>query len=721
VFRHVLERIRARDPEYDALRRAARAGIVLPIAAAVSFAVGGGSQTPLFTIFGCVALLILVDFPGNRPARALAYCGLGFNGAVLVTLGTLVAPHPWLSVAVMFVLGVVVIFSGVLSEIVAAGQRATLLMFVLPACIPVGPLPERLLGWLIALALCVPAAIFLFPPRHHDDLRRHAALVCNSLADRLEGTASGRDVTKAMNALYESFIGADYRPVALTAGSRALVRVVDDLGWLSDRITDDTGLLLGAMKGPAVRVLRDCVAVLRLRSVAARAARGEDLRAALVEQRTVARGTYREDIVALLSESDDDAAVAVGRTLLNRRTISATVAVTGRIIRNAAEADARPVWARVLGRRLPETGAADWVMPETVAVAAITKGFLATRAVVLRNSLRTGLGLALAVAVTHVFPVEHGFWVVLGAMSVLRSSALTTGTRVLRAVAGTAVGFVLGAVVIELLGVDPVVLWILLPVVAFGSAYVPEVASFVAGQAAFTMMVLINFNLIVPTGWQVGLIRVEDVVVGALVGIVVSLLLWPRGATARVAKAIDDARAVGAKLLKAAVLRVTRGASETATDRVIALSHDALEASRTVDDAVRQYLSETGGKTDLRAPVVRAANRAIRLRAAAELIADVVPPPLGVYPRTCEVLEAHAEVICARLTGDTGQPLASISDDFVLALRADAPGVGAPPPRRAGGDLAISAALPLTTAAANLGELELLYPKAAETVLTGKE
>ncbi len=90
------------------------------------------------------------------------------------------------------------------------------------------------------------------------------------------------------------------------------------------------------------------------------------------------------------------------------------------------------------------------------------------------------------------------------------------------------------------------------------------------------MMVLINFNLIVPTGWQVGLIRVEDVVVGAMVGIVVSVLLWPRGATAAVSKAIEEARAVGAKFLKAAVLRVTRGASEDATDRVIALSHEAL-------------------------------------------------------------------------------------------------------------------------------------------------
>jgi uncharacterized membrane protein YgaE (UPF0421/DUF939 family) len=355
-------------------------------------------------------------------------------------------------------------------------------------------------------------------------------------------------------------------------------------------------------------------------------------------------------------------------------------------------------------------------MPETVAVAAITKGFLATRAVVLRNSLRTGLGLALAVAVTHVFPVEHGFWVVLGAMSVLRSSALTTGTRVLRAVAGTTVGFVLGAVVIEVLGVDPHVLWILLPIVAFGSAYVPEVGSFIAGQAAFTMMVLINFNLIVPTGWQVGLIRVEDVVVGATVGIVVSVLLWPRGATAAVSTAIEEARAVGAKFLKAAVLRVTRGASEDATDRVIALSHEALSTSRTVDDAVRQYLSESGGTTELRAPVIRAANRAIRLRAAAELIADVVPPPLGVYPLTREVLESHTEAICGRLTGGPGRDLESISDDFVLAHRADATGVSATRIRREGG-LAVSAALPLTMAAANLGELELLYPHPTEKIL----
>ena len=53
-----------------------------------------------------------------------------------------------------------------------------------------------------------------------------------------------------MNALRENFLGADFRPVGLTAGSRALVRVVDDLGWLADRVSDETGPALRDMKAP---------------------------------------------------------------------------------------------------------------------------------------------------------------------------------------------------------------------------------------------------------------------------------------------------------------------------------------------------------------------------------------------------------------------------------------------------------------------------------------
>ncbi|MCH9668600.1 MAG: FUSC family protein [Actinomycetia bacterium] len=700
----IVRRIQQRDPENDAFRRAMRAALIVPLAGAVSFTLADSNpQTPFYTIFGSVALLVFSDFPGNRQNRAVAYAGLALIGFVMITLGTLVAPHPWLAVPTMLLIGVVVTFSGLFSETIAAGQRAALVTFVLPACTPPGPIEDRLLGWTIALAVCVPAALFVLPPRHHGELRRHAARACRVLADRLDGRASAADATAAMDALRANFLGADYRPVGLTAGSRALVRVVDDLEWVTESTGQQAGAALADMKEPAVRVLRDAASVLRITRVARRDAARVDLDAALAELRTAARGRYREDLAAILDAPDDRRAVDLGRELLRRRTIAATIGATGRIIAVAASADARPVWARALDIQVPETGASERILPATAMAAQVTSGFLANRGVALRNSLRTGVGLALAVAVTHMFTVENGFWVVLGALSVLRSSALTTGTRVWRAVIGTGIGFLLGVVVISLVGVDPVVLWILMPLVVFGSAYVPEIASFTAAQAAFTMMVLIFFNLVVPTGWQVGLIRVQDVIIGALVGVAVSLLLWPRGATASVTRAIGSARSIFAQYLRVAVLRITRGAFEERTDELVTLSHDALAASRVIDDAVRHYLSESSGETDFRAPTVRSFNRAIRLRAAADLIADIpTPPPLTAYPKVRKVVESHMDAICDRLAGrvTVEQPWTPIADDFVLALRSEAPD----------DDLGVSAALPLLTVCALLGELESIYP-----------
>ena len=164
--------------------------------------------------------------------------------------------------------------------------------------------------------------------------------------------------------------------------------------------------------------------------------------------------------------------------------------------------------------------------------------------------------------------------------------------------------------------------------------------------------------------------------------------------------ALDRARDIGCRYLHAAVLRVTRGTSEAIEDNVTALGSAALFASRTVDDAVRQYLSESGGATDSRAPAVRAQNRVIRLRAAADIIADIKwPPPVTTYPRAKEILERHTDAVCDRLSGRE-VPLPPISDELVPALRAES----------IDDELAVAAALPLVTIAANLGELELVYP-----------
>jgi hypothetical protein len=692
----MLERLRAQDPEHDALRRAARAAITVPVAAALTRVVAPGTEAPLYTLLGAFWLMVMVDFPGNRQTRAVGYLGLGLNGIILLTLGTRVAPIPWLAVTLMFVLGVAVTLAGVVSETVSAGQRATLLFYVWPVCTPVGPIGERLLGWLIALAVCLPAVLFVIPPRHHGELRRHAAQVCGALADRLDGVGSPAELTSAMVALRSNFLAASFRPVGLTAGSRALVRVVDQLEVVTELVDDATVAALAPMKRPAINVLRCCARVLDVSRLPHRATDRAELKRTLDELRTVARGRYRENLTEILGEPDDDAAVSVGRELLSRRTIATMIGLIGSIIGDAAAADVRPVWARALGLRLPATGTANRLLPETVALATIPSGFLATRSVAARNSVRTGVGLAVAVAVTHLFPVQHGFWVVLGAMVVLGSSALSTRTKVLQAMVGTAIGVTAGAILTGAFGVDAAVLWSMLPVGVFGSAYLPRL-SFTAGQAVIAMTVLIILNLNGPTGWHIGLLRIEDVAMGAGVGIVVSLLLWPRGATAAVSAMISTALDLYSRYLQAAVLRVTRGISHQSVEE---LSLDAVVVSRTVDDAVRHYLAETGSGADLRTPVVRAANRATRLRVAADVIADIrTLPAHSSYPRARTVLEQHAASVSQRLTGESTKAWRPISDEFVRALRAEGTQDAA----------AISAGLPLVAVAANIGALELIY------------
>jgi uncharacterized membrane protein YgaE (UPF0421/DUF939 family) len=705
-IRQALQVLRDKDPERDALRRGVRAAIMVPLTAGFAFVVVGGKVVPLYALLGAFWLLVVTEFPGNRQQRAVAYLGLAVNGFVLITLGTLVAPTAWLAVTLMFCLGVAVTLAGMLSATMSAGQRATLLFYVWPVCTPGGPINERLLGWLIALAICVPAALFFLPPRQYGELRRRAAKVCATLADRIEGVGSAAEVSEAMDALRTNFLAASFRPVGLSAGSRALVRLVDFLELVADLVDDDAGLTLGPVKPPAVDVLRCCARLLDASQSAQVAANRAVLDQTLPKLRSLARGVYRDEVLLILGAPDDAAAAAIGERLLTCRVIAATVTLTGRVIAAAAAADARPVWARALGLQLPPTGFADRLSPETVAGTWIVSAFLTTRSVAAHNGLRMGVGLALAVAVTHLHLLDRGFWVVVGTMLVLSSSALCTRTRVVQAVVGTALGIILGGVLLAAVGAEPAVLWLLMPVTVFGSTYLPRFVSLTAAQAMGALNLLIILSLTIPTGWRIGLVRVEDIAVGAAVGMGVSLLLWPRGATAAVSALIEAARDVNVRYLEAAVLRITRGRSQEAPQgpeevdaNLTALSHDAVVGSRRVDDAVRHYLSETGNGANLRTPVVRAANRATWVRLTADIIADIkTPPPTGAYPSARALLEAHLEFAANRISGRDPATGRQMAGEFVRALRAEASDQGD----------AVDTAQPLVTVAANLAQLELV-------------
>ncbi len=207
--------------------------------------------------------------------------------------------------------------------------------------------------------------------------------------------------------------------------------------------------------------------------------------------------------------------------------ISFVVAQLARNVDLAAAADRRSWIAQLLGRR-PD-GA-----PGALASIYERAGTHVDRhSLWLRNSLRGALGLGLAVLVARLTGVQHAFWVVFGTLSVLRSSALVTGQNVARAVLGTTAGFVVGGIIVWLVGTDRTLLWVLLPLAVLFAAWRRRRSRSPAGQAAFTLTLLILFNILAPEGWQIGLVRIEDVAIGGAVSLAVGVLLWPRGAARR--------------------------------------------------------------------------------------------------------------------------------------------------------------------------------------------
>jgi uncharacterized membrane protein YccC len=206
-----------------------------------------------------------------------------------------------------------------------------------------------------------------------------------------------------------------------------------------------------------------------------------------------------------------------------------------------------------------------------------------------QNSIRGAAGLAIAVYIAQRTGLQHGFWVVLGTLSVLRSNALGTGRSILSALAGTAVGIVIGALLVIAIGTHEGVLWAVLPVAVLLAAYAPRAISFAAGQAGFTVVLFVLFNLIQPVGWKVGLVRVEDVAIGFAISLGVGLLFWPRGAAARLREDLAAAYARGADYVVATARQVIEGNAAAAAGRA-ARAADA--AGHRLDDAFRQYLAE---------------------------------------------------------------------------------------------------------------------------------
>ncbi|MCU1668263.1 MAG: hypothetical protein JWP40_1190 [Blastococcus sp.] len=625
----------ARDGDLRATRRAARTAIVMPALFALGSQVIGNPNVATYAAFGSFAMLLLADFGGTLAERLAAQCSLIAIGCVLIALAAVVSRNPWVAAAAMFVVGFLVLFAGVVSSALAAASTSILLSFILPVATPAGPaaIPDRLLGWLLAGIVSLPAVTLLWPAPRSDPLRDAAAEACRQLSARLTAEVArwhgedGGDVDEAVaranaavDRLRATFLATPYRPSGLTTATRAVIRLVDEVVWLSV-ILDDAAVPRQRLPAhPTVRAVKRAASVLldhagKALSLheppqdslqdhlddLARARRVMEA-VAIAEFRLPRDGRTAKELVSSLAPS------------FRAEELSFAVMAIAENIEIASAAEARTWWQKLLGRR-PRAMAGPIASAQERA-----RAHLDPHSVWLRNSVRGAIALSGAVLVADLSGAQHSFWIVLGALSVLRSNALSTGQSVVRGLVGTTVGFVIGGALVLVLGNHQVLLWVLLPVAILVAGIAPAV-SFAAGQAGFTVALLILFNIISPAGWQVGLVRIEDVAIGCAVSLVVGALFWPRGAAGALRQALAEAYAACAAYLRTAAesgIAVDGSAEEPGP-----AGSRARAAGRRLDDAFREYLAERGRKRLSLAEVASLLTGVAGLRLTAEAVSDL--------------------------------------------------------------------------------------------------
>ncbi|HEX6695859.1 MAG TPA: FUSC family protein [Solirubrobacteraceae bacterium] len=640
-----------RDRGFSALRRAGRAALVMPAMFALGDVVIGNPAVATFAAFGSFAMLLLVDFGGPMRARLQAQAALAVTGGIFVIVGTLASRWPVVAALAMALVAFGVMFAGVVSSVLAGATTSLLLAFILPVSLPgpVSSIPDRLAGWGLASAAALLAIALLWPAPVRDPVRSAAIAGTRAVAQRLRAQvafvlggrsdelAAERDAAiaqadSAVEALHAVFFATPYRPTGLSTAARTLVRLVDELKWLNTIVlraaphgqAPPPDAHVGAVKTAAAAVLErggDLLDAPQRSPDALRAALTE-LRARLSE---LERGATSKLPTATATGGVATTEPAMGDVIssldpaFRAQELSFVVSQIATNIDWAAAAERRSWLEQLLGRQ-PEGLAGPVSAAQERAGAHVEQ-----HSVWLQNSIRGAIGLGLAVLIANLTGVQHAFWVVLGTLSVLRSNALSTGQNVLRGLLGTVVGFAVGAALVELVGTDATLLWVLLPPAVLCAGLAPAAISFAAGQAAFTLTLLILFNILAPEGWQIGLVRIEDVAIGGAVSLAVGVLFWPRGAGAALGRALADAYADSAEYLAGAA-RFGIGRCDSVAVPAPAPTDAAARAAaaaRRLDDTFRSYLAERGPKPVPLAEVTSLVTGVVGLRLAGDAVLDL--------------------------------------------------------------------------------------------------
>ena len=579
------------DPGHTALRRGIRAAVVLEIAVAITLLGMDSPQAALFAAFGAVGLLLTADFAGTWQRRLAAYLAMGVAGGVIIAIGWAAAQNTVAQVIVTAVVAFVLAFAPVMRGMLAAAAPGLLVVFVVAVTFggTTADLPMYLAGWAVAVVLSTVAGVVLLPRDRRLIIRdslcaalRAAADLVHSIWVEPDAEAREKNQTRlddAVDQLNTTYVGQPFRPAGMTSRDRALSLLVDEvntarllLGADPQDMAADPGEAIGTPElAQSMREALVGIADSLMGKGAPPTAQPLDTARHVHHQRT-------EDWVLQRSRAGDDT-TTLAKSVRGGHIVRIAALVSEQLVelaRQSLGADVEP---------LPDLPA----LPER-SWGSIVRAHASFGSPWFRSALRSGVGLGIAIFLVQEFGVSHGFWVLLGVLSVLRTDAASTRKFAWQAVVGTVLGVVIAVLIIAVTDPREILLWALMPLVIVICAWGPVALGYITGQAAFSAFVMIVLGIIDwPPDLTLGLLRIENVAIGAIVAVIVGVILWPGGAPKLLHKAVAVALREASGYLTLTVNSLTHHISATTLQAQETVAIDSsLRASETHDIAVMQ-------------------------------------------------------------------------------------------------------------------------------------
>jgi uncharacterized membrane protein YccC len=148
------------------------------------------------------------------------------------------------------------------------------------------------------------------------------------------------------------------------------------------------------------------------------------------------------------------------------------------------------------------------------------------RTPVFQHAVRLAVAATLAVAIYKGLRLEHGYWLIITALVIVKQDWAATrqraGERIVGSLAGGALGILLAATIHSVIVIDAFLL--VFCVLAFSHSP----TSYRLYVVFLTPFVVLMINIAAPGDWQVALIRIFDTLIGGILALIVAYILRDR-------------------------------------------------------------------------------------------------------------------------------------------------------------------------------------------------